>query len=99
MVTIVTEIGLKDGAGTQWDAIMHQRMAAAKDHPGWIGGQLLKPTGDPGRRVIVGTWRTRDDWSAWHAAPDFQETRAKLDALVRGPEAHVWHDVVMSLSP
>src|SRR5262245_35232174 len=97
MVTIVTEIGLKDGAGGEWDALMRERMAAAKDQPGWVGGQLLRPAEDPGRRVIVGTWRSRDDWHAWHTAPAFRETRAQLDALVRGPEEHAWHDVVIEI--
>jgi len=45
--------------------------------------------------VIVGTWRSRDDWHSWHAAPSFRETRAQLDGLVRGPEEHTWHDVVI----
>ena len=77
----------------------HSRFAPAGvvSQPGWVGGQLLKPDGDPGRRIIVGTWRSRDDWRAWHTAPDFQATRAKLDTLVRGPEAHAWHDVVVEI--
>jgi heme-degrading monooxygenase HmoA len=97
MVTIVTEVGLKQGAEGKWDEIMRERMSAAKDQPGWIGGQLLRPADDPGRRVIVGTWRSRDDWHAWHSAPRFQETRARLDGLVRGPEEHTWHDVVIEM--
>ena len=53
---------------------------------GWLGGQLLQPESDPHRRVIVGTWKTRDDWKEWHTDPRFQETRAELNQLVRGPE-------------
>ena len=97
MVTIVTEVGLKQGAERKWDEIMLERMSAAKDQPGWVGGQLLRPADDPGRRVIVGTWRSRDDWQTWHSAPGFRETRAQLDELVRGPEEHTWHDVVIEM--
>ena len=97
MVTIVTEVGLKQGAEQKWDEIMQERMSAAKEQPGWVGGQLLRPADDPGRRVIVGTWRSRDDWHAWHTAPRFQETRAELDGLVRGPEEHTWHYVVIEM--
>ena len=97
MVTIVTEVGLRQGAERKWDEIMRERMSAAKDQPGWVGGQLLRPAGDPGRRVIVGTWRSRDDWHAWHSAPRFQATRAELDELVRGPEEHTWHEVVIDM--
>jgi len=97
MVTIVTEVGLRDGAEQKWDEIMRQRMAGAKDQPGWVGGQLLRPADDPGRRVIVGTWRSREDWHAWHTEPRFQETRTQLDELVRGPEEHAWHEVVIEM--
>jgi len=97
MVTIVTEIQLREGAEPKWDTIMRERMAAAKEQPGWVGGQLLQPDNDPHRRVIVGTWRTRDDWREWHTDPRFRETREQLDQLVRGPEEHSWHDVVLEV--
>jgi heme-degrading monooxygenase HmoA len=97
MVTIVTEISLKEGAEPRWDEVMLGRMAAAREQPGWVGGQLLRPTADPQRRVIVGTWRTREDWHAWHTDPRFQDTRAELDPLVRGSEEHCWHDVVLEV--
>jgi heme-degrading monooxygenase HmoA len=97
MVTIVTDIHLKDGAASEWDEVMRERMAAAKRQPGWVGGQLLQPDDDADRRLIVGTWRTRDDWQAWHRDPRFEETREQLDELVSGPEEHTWHDVVLEV--
>jgi quinol monooxygenase YgiN len=50
---------------------------------------------EPSRRVIVGTWRTRADWEAWHRDPHFAETRRQLDPLVDGPEQRWWHEVVV----
>ena len=97
MVTIVTDIHLKDGAAGEWDEVMRERMAAARLQPGWIGGQLLQPSADPQRRLIVGTWQTRDDWQAWHHDPSFEETRQELDELVSGPEQHMWHEVVLEV--
>ena len=94
MVTIVTDVHVKDGKVGDWDEIMQERMAAARQQPGWVAGQLLQPTGDPQKRRIIGTWRTRDDWQAWHRDPKFAQTRRQLDELVRGPEMHEWHEVV-----
>jgi heme-degrading monooxygenase HmoA len=76
---------------------MRERMAAARKHSGWVGGQLLQPENEPQRRVIVGTWKTRDDWKEWHTDPRFHETRAELDQLVRGVEECSWHDVVLEI--
>jgi heme-degrading monooxygenase HmoA len=95
MMTIVTHVHLKEGAARNWEAAMRTRLSAAKKRPGWVGGQLLRPTDKPDRRVIVGTWRTRANWEAWHHDPTFSETRQRLDALESGPAEHWWHDVVL----
>ena len=99
MMTIVTGVRLKHGAEHEWDSIMSERMAAVKTHPGWVGGQLLHPKDEPDKRVIVGTWQTRDDWQSWHEDPLFEETRQKLDGLATGPAEHTWHDVVLDVRP
>jgi heme-degrading monooxygenase HmoA len=97
MMTIVTHVHLKEGAGREWDTAMRTRLSAAKKRPGWVGGQLLKQSDKPDRRVIVGTWRARADWEAWHQDPQFAETRQRLDGLESGPAEHWWHEVVLDV--
>jgi len=97
MMTIVTHVHLKEGAGREWDAAMRTRLSAAKKRPRWVGGQLLRPADKPDRRVIVGTWRTRADWEAWHQDPQFAETRRRLDGLESEPAEHWWHEVVLDV--
>ena len=97
MMTIVTHVHLKEGAGREWDTAMRTRLSAAKKRPGWVGGQLLGQSDKADRRVIVGTWRTRADWEAWHQDPQFAETRQRLDGLESGPAEHWWHEVVLDV--
>jgi heme-degrading monooxygenase HmoA len=97
MMTIVTHVHLKEGAGQEWDGAMRARLLAAKKRPGWVGGQLLRQSDKPDRRVIVGTWRARADWEAWHQDPHFAETRRRLDGLESGPAEHWWHEVVVDV--
>jgi heme-degrading monooxygenase HmoA len=97
MMTIVTHVHLKEGAGQEWDGAMRTRLSAAKKRPGWVGGQLLRQSDKPDRRVIVGTWRARADWEAWHQDPQFAETRRRLDGLENGPAEHWWHEVVLDV--
>ena len=97
MMTIVTHVHLKEGAGPDWDAAMRTRLSAARKASGWIGGLLLRPADKPDRRVIVGTWRTRANWEAWHHDPQFTETRQRLDGLESTPAEHWWHDVVLDV--
>ena len=97
MMTIVTHVHLKEGAGREWDTAMRTRLSAAKKRPGWVGGQLLRQSDKADRRVIVGTWRTRADWEAWHQDAQFAETRRRLDGLESGPAEHWWHEVVLDV--
>jgi heme-degrading monooxygenase HmoA len=97
MMTIVTHVHLKEGAGDDWDAAMRTRLSAARKASGWVGGQLLRPADTPGRRVIVGTWRSRANWQAWHHDPQFAETRQRLDGLESAPAEHWWHEVVLDV--
>jgi heme-degrading monooxygenase HmoA len=99
MVTIVTGIELKAGSEKEWDAAMQERMAAVKDQPGWVGGQMLRPEREPTKRLIVGTWQTRDDWKRWHEDPQFASTREELDGLTAAEEQHEWYGVVLDLRP
>jgi heme-degrading monooxygenase HmoA len=75
MITIVTHVHLREGAGRDWDAAMRTRLSAARKASGWIGGQLFRPADQPDRRVIVGTWKARANWEAWHHDPQFTGTR------------------------
>jgi heme-degrading monooxygenase HmoA len=99
MVTIVTDVELKEGAERKWDAVMRERMTEARKHGGWVGGQLLRSEEDPNKRVIVGTWKARSDWEQWHKDPRFADTRRQLDDLVSRPAEHWWHDVVLDVRP
>ena len=97
MMTIVTHVHLKEKTGDDWDAAMRTRLSAARKASGWVGGQLLRLADKPDRRVIVGTWRTRANWEAWHHDPQFTETRQRLDGLESAPAEHWWHDVVLDV--
>jgi heme-degrading monooxygenase HmoA len=95
MLTVITRLTLKDGADEEWDRTMNDRLRAAQDQPGWIGGQLLKPLDEPNARLIVGTWESRPHWEEWHDAPAFRQTRERLEGLQTGPAELIWHEAVL----
>ena len=94
MLTIVTRVKLREGGAERWDRAMHARVQAARDRSGWVTAQLLKPVDEPLQRAIIGTWRSRDDWAAWHDDATFRETREDLSGLEEGPAETVWYEVV-----
>jgi heme-degrading monooxygenase HmoA len=94
MMTIVTRVTLKEGTEPQWDDAMRERMLAARDQAGWIGGQIMIPLDGPNRRMIIGTWQTRAHWEAWHSDPKFAATRLRIDGLEAEPREEWWHEVI-----
>jgi heme-degrading monooxygenase HmoA len=97
MMTIVTQVTLKEGSEPDWDAAMHARLASVRGRAGWIHTQVLIPNDGINKRVIVGTWQTRADWEAWHKDPAFAETRARLNGLEAAPSQESWHEVLLDL--
>ena len=94
MMTIVTHVTLREGAEPEWDDVMRERLLAAREQPGWGGGQLLMPLDRLNRRVIVGTWQTRAHWEAWHNDPTFADTRRRLQGLEAKASEEWWHEVI-----
>ena len=95
MMTVVTTSVLKEGAEPEWDSAMRDRLKAAEGQQAWVAGQLLIPLEGLNERVIIGTWKTRADWEAWHEEPEFAETRKRLEGLQKSPAETVWHEVVV----
>ncbi len=93
MMTVITETTLEAGQEAEWDQAFQERLAAARQQPGWIGVQVLIPEGEPQKRVIVGTWESQEAWARWHEANPFRETRRQLDTLDRTDGQERWFTV------
>jgi heme-degrading monooxygenase HmoA len=94
MMTVVTTMKVRSGSEAEWDSLIAERFRSAHGRPGWVSGQLLTPTGEDRTRVLVGTWRSREDWEAWHDDPAFLEHRRRLEELQDEPSTASWYDVV-----
>ncbi len=95
MMTIVSRVQVEEGREPAWDEAFRKRAAAARDQPGFVSLQLGIPVDELSQRVVIGTWKTRADWEAWHATEPFQNTRAELDE----PEAKTlyegWYEIIV----
>ncbi len=99
MMTVITRVALVEGSEPEWDAVMRERLSAAHDQRGWLGGQILLPLDALNRRIIVGTWETRADWEAWHEDAAFKQTRDRLDELQVEEQETAWHEVLVDARP
>jgi heme-degrading monooxygenase HmoA len=94
MMTVVTTMKLTPDASGEWDSLIRDRFRSAHNREGWVSGELLSPVDSPDTRVIVGTWRSRADWEAWHEDPAFRATRVRLDELQSEDHLTIWYEVI-----
>ena len=95
MQTIVTHVRIQAGKQETWDAAFRERVAAARGQDGFVAVQLCVPQGRENERVVIGTWRAREDWEAWHDTPEFRRTRHELEDTAPERESEWWHEVVL----
>lgn len=94
MMTIVSETSIEPGQEPAWDQAYRERIEDAPNQEGWISMQLLIPLDAPNKRLVVGTWRSRADWEAWHGTEVFQRSREQMDAIQQTPGPERWFEVV-----
>jgi heme-degrading monooxygenase HmoA len=94
MEAVITRVVLNDGAQSEWESVMRDRMTAAESSDGWIGGSILTPEDDSSSRVILGLWQSRADWERWHDDPAFRDTAERLRGLESDAGTAGWHEVV-----
>ena len=99
MMTVLTSVTVREGTEPEWDRVMGDRLVDASRRDGWIRGAILMPLDGMNQRVILGTWRSRADWEAWHQDPAFTATAARLDALQTASAGPHWHEVVADAKP
>ncbi|GBD16304.1 hypothetical protein HRbin26_01199 [bacterium HR26] len=94
MMTVITEVTIEPGQEPQWDRAFQERIDDVRNQPGWIEVQLLIPVDAPNKRVVVGTWRSRADWEAWHETEVFKKTKEIMDAVEQQKGEDRWFEVV-----
>ena len=55
----------------------------ANQQPGYISGETLNSLDDPEEYLVIGTWRSREDWEAWQSNKERVQIQEKVDALLK----------------
>ncbi|HSL59650.1 MAG TPA: antibiotic biosynthesis monooxygenase [Acidimicrobiales bacterium] len=74
----INAIEVPDGLGAELEARFARRAAAVDDAPGFLGFELLRPTGDAERRYFVVTrWESEAAFLDWTRSEAFQRGHAE----------------------
>lgn len=95
MYTVITETTLKPGKEAEWDHAFQERVKSVSQQPGWMGVDLLTPDGDQTKRVVIGNWRSQEDWDHWHASDAFKQSRSQLGEATADDGEPRWYEVTL----
>ena len=85
MITIIQERHIKPGKEGELKVLLRQLRLAALEHPGFVTGETLVNADDPGHQIVIGNFRTMEDWKAWEADKARREIAAKIRQLMTKP--------------
>ncbi len=62
--------------------LLNKLRALALSQPGYLSGETLNRIDKKGECMVIGTWRSLEDWNCWVSNPQRIEVQAEIDGLL-----------------
>jgi heme-degrading monooxygenase HmoA len=82
-VKIIIKRKVLKGKEAQMAPLPRDLRSRAITQSGYITGGALRNVNDPEEYVVIGTWKSVEDWKAWEASKERAEMQSRIDALLR----------------
>ena len=64
--------------------MLQQLRSSAMQWPGYISGETLMSTSDPGKIITISTWRSLEDWEIWEKSEKRAALYQQIEPLLAG---------------
>ena len=81
-VKIIIKRKIPKGKEAQALPLLLDLRSKAITQPGYISGETLLNVNDPEEYMVIGTWKSVDQWKAWEASKERREIQGKIEALL-----------------
>jgi heme-degrading monooxygenase HmoA len=85
-VRVVLEREVKAGREARLQHLMMVARTNALKAKGYISGETLRAMDDPNRFLVISTWSSAEDWTAWERDPDRAKLQAEIAPLLLSKE-------------
>jgi heme-degrading monooxygenase HmoA len=75
----------KEGHTTQIVNLLNDIRSLAMSRPGYQSGETLIKSGSPNCMVVISTWNSMEEWSAWKESPERKNFEDMLEVYQKGP--------------
>jgi heme-degrading monooxygenase HmoA len=86
MIRVVIERWLVGEDDRAIQRTMRDLRRQAIHRPGYVSGETLRDTADPGHLVALSTWRTREEWEEWATSDIRRQIEDQIAPLLAQPE-------------
>ena len=84
-VKILIRRKVKPGKEAELNTIVRELRSHAMHAEGFISGETLRSIDDPSVHLVISTWKSIDDWNAWHNSAKRQELQKKVNEVLAEP--------------
>jgi quinol monooxygenase YgiN len=84
-IKVIMERNARPGMEAQLVQLLHELRINAIRQQGFISGETLFSVNQPGLHMVIGTWRSLQDWKKWEKDPQRTALLKKIDPLLTGP--------------
>ncbi len=82
MIRIIIERILAEGLEAHYEEAARAALMTTMAQPGFISGESLQDLGQPNRRIVLGTWRSRREWEAWFRSSERRDCMARIRPML-----------------
>lgn len=81
-VKIIIRRKVPKGKEAQLLPLILDLRSKAINQSGYISGETLINVSDPEEYVVIGTWKSVENWKAWEASKERGEIQSRIDTLL-----------------
>ncbi len=82
MVKVIQERHVKPGRREDLVPLVRQLRLAVANQPGYITGETLVNAENPDHQIVIGTFRSYDDWKDWVKNKERRDIYIKIKSLL-----------------
>jgi quinol monooxygenase YgiN len=86
MIRVLIERNVAQGLEDYYDSTIKRTVSSVVKAPGCLFGESLKDPLNPGRRIVMSKWQSRQDWDHWFFSEERRQVVSEITPMLEGSE-------------
>lgn len=86
MIRVLIERHVAPGLEHYYDCTILRTVSGVVKAPGCLAGESLKDADNPGRRIVMSKWQSKEDWERWFHSDERRALVAEIVPMLEGSE-------------